>query len=75
MSDTVFPKLLNNVFLILAVPLSFNLQIVVHELGHFLAARWRGLLVSQFRVRFRKLILRKKLGGFSFRLAASSPAA
>ena len=25
----------------------FNLLIVVHELGHFLAARWRGLFIEQ----------------------------
>ena len=30
-------------FIVLEVVILFNLLIVVHELGHFLAARWRGL--------------------------------
>ena len=32
--------------------LLFNLLIVVHELGHFWAARWRGLKVEKFQIWF-----------------------
>jgi regulator of sigma E protease len=66
MPDTVFPKRLNTVFLILDVPLIFTLLIVSHEPGHFLAARWRGFVLGELRVRFGKLILRKRLGAFCF---------
>lgn len=33
----------------------FGLCIFVHELGHFLAARWRGLKVTAFSIGFRKI--------------------
>ena len=32
---------------ILVVVVIFNIIIFVHELGHFLAARWRGLEVER----------------------------
>ena len=43
--------------------LIFNLIIIVHELGHFLAARWRGLVVEEFGVWFGKPIWKKKING------------
>ncbi len=50
-----------NVFLML---LGFGLVIVVHELGHFLAARWAGVRVHTFAVGFGSAIFswRKGLG-------------
>ena len=39
--------LLKFLFICLEVILLFNLLILVHELGHFLAARWRGLVVEK----------------------------
>lgn len=47
----------------LEVLLLFNLLIFVHELGHFLAARWRGLHVVEFALWFGKPLWRKKIGG------------
>jgi regulator of sigma E protease len=44
----------------------FNLLIIVHELGHFLAARWRGLVVERFGVWFGKPIWKKEIGGVEF---------
>ena len=41
------------IFILLEVLILFNLLIVVHELGHFLAARWRGLYIEKFGVWFR----------------------
>ena len=38
------------IFILLEVLILFNLLIVVHELGHFLAARWRGLYIEKFGV-------------------------
>jgi regulator of sigma E protease len=45
------------------VLLLFNLLIFVHELGHFLAAKWRGLYVEEFALWFGKPLWRKKIGG------------
>jgi regulator of sigma E protease len=41
----------------------FNLMIIVHELGHFLAAKWRGLVIEEFGVWFGKPLWKKKFGG------------
>lgn len=55
-------------FIALEVLLIFNVVIIVHELGHFLAARWRGLYVEEFAVWFGKPIWRKKFGGVWYAL-------
>lgn len=56
------------VFILLEVLLLFNLLIFVHELGHFLAARWRGLKVDRFAVWFGKPIWKKKINGVEYAL-------
>ncbi|HXJ57226.1 MAG TPA: RIP metalloprotease RseP [Verrucomicrobiae bacterium] len=50
-------------FILLEVLLLFNLLIFVHELGHFLAARWRGLKVDRFAIWFGKPIWEKEIKG------------
>jgi regulator of sigma E protease len=55
-------------FIILEVLLIFNLLIFVHELGHFLAARWRGLKVDRFAIWFGKPIWKRKIGGVEYAL-------
>src|SRR2546430_3437439 len=50
-------------FILLEVLLLFNLLIVVHELGHFLAARWRGLYVEKFGIWFGKPLWKKTING------------
>lgn len=57
-----------NILLILAVVLSFNVMIFVHELGHFLAARWRGLQIDKFQVWFGKPIWSKTINGVQYGL-------
>ncbi len=52
----------------LEVLLLFNFVIFFHELGHFLAAKWRGLIVEEFAIWFGKPIWRKKIGGVWFAL-------
>ena len=47
--------------ILLEVLLLFNLLIVVHELGHFLAARWRGLYIEKFGVWFGKPLWKKTI--------------
>jgi len=56
------------VFIALEVVLLFNLLIFVHELGHFLAARWRGLKVDRFAIWFGKPIWKTKIGGVEYAL-------
>src|SRR5437764_14433046 len=56
------------VLIFLEVLLLFNLLIFVHELGHFLAARWRGLKVDRFAIWFGKPIWKKKIRGVEYAL-------
>lgn len=49
MADTTFIQtLFTSAWGIFLVLLFFNGSIIIHELGHFLAARWRGLRVDRF---------------------------
>lgn len=54
----------------LEVVLLFNLLIVVHELGHFLAAKWRGLKVEKFAIWFGKPLWSRTIGGVEYRLGS-----
>jgi regulator of sigma E protease len=58
------------IFILLEVIVMFNLMILVHELGHFLAARWRGLVVEKFAIWFGKPIWKKTIGGVEYRLGS-----
>src|SRR5487761_2378876 len=60
--------ILHYTFIALEVVLLFNLLIGVHELGHFLAARWRGLKVERFAIWFGKPIWKRKIGGVEYAL-------
>jgi regulator of sigma E protease len=48
----------------------FNLLIVVHEIGHFLAARWRGLYIEKFGIWFGKPLWKKTIGGVQYSLGS-----
>jgi len=61
-------SILHYILIALEVVLIFNLIIGVHELGHFLAARWRGLKVERFAIWFGKPIWKKKIGGVEYAL-------
>ncbi len=54
--------------LLLLVLLIFNLIILVHELGHFLAARWRGLVVERFAIWFGRPLWSMRRNGVEYRL-------
>ena len=56
--------------ILLEVLLIFNLLIIVHELGHFLAAKWRGLYIERFGIWFGKPIWEKKIGGIWYSLGS-----
>ncbi len=58
------------ILIIFEVLILFNLLIVVHELGHFLAARWRGLYIEQFGIWFGKPLWKKKINGVLYSLGS-----
>lgn len=58
-----FLTYLENAWLIFLVVMFFNLMIFVHELGHFLAGKWRGAYIDRFQIWFGKAIWQKKIGG------------
>ncbi len=60
--------ILRYIFVALEVVLLFNLLIAVHELGHFLAARWRGLKIERFAIWFGKAIWKRKINGVEYAL-------
>ena len=60
--------ILHYIVIALEVLLLFNLIIGVHELGHFLAAKWRGLKIERFAIWFGKPIWKKKVGGVEYAL-------
>jgi regulator of sigma E protease len=55
------------IFMVLVI---FNLMIIVHELGHFLAARWRGLVIEKFGIWFGKPIWKKTINGVEYSLGS-----
>src|SRR6185369_4573754 len=62
--------ILNFLLILLEVLLLFNLLIFVHELGHFLAAKWRGLKIERFAVWFGKPIWQKEINGVVYCLGS-----
>ncbi|TAK93671.1 MAG: PDZ domain-containing protein, partial [Verrucomicrobia bacterium] len=61
-------SILKIVFVVLEALLALNLLIFVHELGHFLAARWRGMKVDRFAIWFGKPIWSAKINGVEYAL-------
>ncbi len=53
----------------LMVVLFFGGSIFVHELGHFLAAKWRGLHIERFSIGFGPKIVSWTRGGVEYRLS------
>jgi regulator of sigma E protease len=63
-------QILKIIFIVLEVLVLFNLLILVHELGHFLAARWRGLKVERFGIWFGKPLWQKEINGVVYCLGS-----
>jgi regulator of sigma E protease len=61
-------SVLKVILIILEVLLLFNLLIFVHELGHFLAARWRGLKIERFAIWFGKPVWSRHINGVEYAL-------
>lgn len=53
---------------IFLVVMFFNLMIFVHELGHFLAGKWRGAYIDRFQIWFGKAVWQKEIGGVKWGL-------
>lgn len=60
--------ILQFVGVLLVVLLLFNFMIIVHEWGHFLAARWRGLHIEKFQIWFGKPLWKKTYNGVQYGL-------
>ncbi len=65
---TTLSSIFQVILLIIAVVMSFNLIIFVHELGHFLAAKWRGLQIDRFQIWFGTPIWKKEINGVQYGL-------
>lgn len=63
-------EMLYTVLAIAACILLFSFAIFIHEFGHFLAARWRGLRVEAFSIGFGPVIWKRKVNGVEWRLSA-----
>lgn len=59
---------IKSIVIVLEVLLLFNLLIAVHELGHFLAAKWRGLRIDRFAIWFGKPVWKTKIDGVEYAL-------
>ncbi len=66
----MIPQFLRVIFILIEVVVLFNLLIIVHEIGHFLAARWRGLVIEKFGVWFGKPIWKKTINGVQYSLGS-----
>lgn len=63
-------SILRFIGVLLLVLMVFNLMIVVHEWGHFLAGRWRGLVIDRFQIWFGKPIWKKTYNGVQYGLGS-----
>ena len=59
-----------SVITFLEVVVLFNILIIVHELGHFLAAKWCGLTIDKFAIWFGKPLWSKKVDGVEYILGS-----
>jgi regulator of sigma E protease len=65
---TFLQTALQVLLLIFVVVMLFNIIIFVHELGHFLAGKWRGLQIDRFQIWFGKPIWKKEINGVQYGL-------
>ena len=63
-------EVLRGLIVLLEAVMVLNLLIVVHEWGHFLAARWRGLKIEKFYVWFGKPIWKRTYNGVEYGLGS-----
>jgi regulator of sigma E protease len=66
----VLLSILRFIGVLFLVVMMFNIMIVVHEWGHFLAGRWRGLYIDRFQIWFGKPIWKKTYNGVQYGLGS-----
>jgi len=69
-TSVTFATELFTIATLLEVVLLFNILIIVHELGHFLAAKWCGLKIDKFAIWFGKPLWMKKIDGVEYILGS-----
>jgi regulator of sigma E protease len=57
-------------FSFLAIIFVFGLLVLIHELGHFLAAKWMGVRVERFSIGFPPRLFGKKIGDTDYCISA-----
>ena len=60
--------MLTAIYFIFAIVLLFGVTIFVHELGHFLVARWCGMVVDVFSIGFGPALIKKKYKGVVYKI-------
>lgn len=55
---------------IIAIIFVFGVLVFIHELGHFLAAKWMGVRVEKFSIGFPPTLFSKKIGETEFQISA-----
>jgi regulator of sigma E protease len=61
--------ILGTVWFCLLAALGFGFVIFIHELGHFLFAKWAGVRVDRFSIGFGPVIIRKQIGETEYALS------
>jgi len=69
MTSELFSSLFSNIWSVVLLVLFFGGSIFIHELGHFLAARRRGLHVERFSIGFGPKIFSWNRGGVEYRIS------
>ena len=62
--------MLTMILTIAIVAILFGMTIFVHELGHFLAARWCGFVVDTFSIGFGPALWQRKVNGVNYKIGA-----
>ncbi len=61
-------SLLSHIYVTLVVILFFGITIFVHELGHYLVARWCGLVIKVFSIGFGSPIWKREVDGVVYKI-------
>ncbi len=61
-------SLFSNLYVALVVILFFGVTIFVHELGHYLVARWCGLVIKVFSIGFGPAIWKREVDGIVYKI-------
>jgi regulator of sigma E protease len=65
----MFGDIIANVKDVIMLVILFGFAILVHEMGHFLVARWCGLVIDVFSIGFGPAIWKKKVNGVTYKVA------